>query len=286
MLSGVLIPQSETCTQSKDRFLTNAPSVILTRMCHVSILFALTLLLTAFASAQTLTGIVKNATTGKPSAGDEVVLLKLGEGMEEAGRTKTDSGGHFTFKLDDAQAPHLVRAIHQEVTYHRMAPPGTTSVELEVYDAAKKIEGISVVADIMRVQADRGQLIVVREFGVQNSSKPPRTQMDEHNLEFNVPGGAQIISRLCHSHHGRRKPAQIRARAGRRERSLFVHLPAASRAHALRSRVSSAILRKRQHRPQIALSARALRGDDSQVDAVYRQQRLDWIQAHQLSAGT
>ncbi|MFY9912747.1 MAG: carboxypeptidase regulatory-like domain-containing protein [Candidatus Sulfotelmatobacter sp.] len=194
MLSGVLIPQSETCTQSKDRFLTNAPSVILTRMCHVSILFALTLLLTAFASAQTLTGIVKNATTGKPSAGDEVVLLKLGEGMEEAGRTKTDSGGHFTFKLDDAQAPHLVRAIHQEVTYHRMAPPGTTSVELEVYDAAKKIEGISVVADIMRVQADRGQLIVVREFGVQNSSKPPRTQMDEHNLEFNVPGGAQIIS--------------------------------------------------------------------------------------------
>jgi hypothetical protein len=146
------------------------------------------------ASAQTLTGTVKNATTGRPAAGDEIVLLKLGEGMEEAGRTKTDAGGHFSFKLEDAQAPHLVRAIHQEVTYHRMAPPGTTSVELEVYDAAKKVDGVTVVADIMRVQADQGQLVVVREFGVQNSSKPPRTQMSERNLEFNVPSGAQIIS--------------------------------------------------------------------------------------------
>ena len=161
---------------------------------NACMLLGLTLLLTAFAFAQTLTGVVKNGTTGKPASGDDVVLLKLGQGMEEAGRTKTDSGGHFTFKLDDAQAPHLVRVIHQEVTYHRMAPPGTTSVEVEVYDAAKKLDGISVVADIMRVQADQGQLVVVREFGVQNSSKPPRTQMNERNLEFNVPSGTQIIA--------------------------------------------------------------------------------------------
>ncbi len=151
------------------------------------------LLLSSLVSAQTLTGTVKNATTGKPSAGDEIVLLKLGQGMEESGRTKTDSNGKFSFKLDDAQSPHLVRAIHQDVTYHRMAPPGTTSVELEVYDSAKKLEGIEVVADIMRVETEPGKLIVVREFGVQNSSQPPRTQMNEHNLEFNIPEGAEII---------------------------------------------------------------------------------------------
>jgi len=33
----------------------------------------------------------------------------------------------------------------------------------------------------------------VRMFAVQNSSKPPRTQMNEHNLEFFVPEGAQIL---------------------------------------------------------------------------------------------
>jgi hypothetical protein len=159
-----------------------------------SILIALAvLLLGPFAAAQTLTGTLKNSTTGKPSAGDEVVLLKLGQGMEEAGRTKADAQGHFSFKLDDAQAPHLVRAIHQDVTYHRMAPPGTTSVEVEVYDVGKKIDGVAVIADIMRVQIEQGQLEVVREFGVQNTSHPPRTQMNERNLEFYIPNGAQII---------------------------------------------------------------------------------------------
>jgi len=151
------------------------------------------LLLASLAFSQTLTGTVKNSTTGKPSAGDEVVLFKLGQGMEEAGRSKTDSKGQFSFKLDDAQAPHLVRAIHQDVTYHRMAPPGTTSVAVEVYDVAKKIDGIEVVADIMRIQAAQGQIAVTREFGVQNTSKPPRTQMNEHNLEFYVPDGAHVI---------------------------------------------------------------------------------------------
>lgn len=151
------------------------------------------LLGSAALAAQTITGTVKNSTTGKPSAGDEVVLLKLGQGMEESGRTTTDAKGQFTFKLDDAQAPHLVRAIHQEVTYHRMAPPGTTSVELEVYDVAKKVEGVQVVADILRIQAAQGQALITREFGVQNSSNPPRTQMNERNLEFYVPAGAHVI---------------------------------------------------------------------------------------------
>ncbi len=156
-------------------------------------LILVVLLLSSFASAQTLTGTVKNGTTGKPAAGDEVVLLSLGQGMEESGRTKTDAKGNFSFKLDNAQAPHLVRAIHQDVTYHRMAPPGTTSVELEVYDVGKKIEGVQVVADVMRIQAEQGQLEVMRAFAVQNESKPPRTQMNERNLEFYVPEGAKII---------------------------------------------------------------------------------------------
>jgi hypothetical protein len=154
---------------------------------------ALVYLCATFAAAQTLSGTVKNSTTGKPSAGDDVVLLKLGQGMEEAGRTTTDAKGQFSFKLDDGQSPHLIRAIHQGVTYHRMAPPGTTSVEVEVFDVGKKIDGIQVVADIMRIQAAQGQALITREFGVQNTSNPPRTQMNEHNLEFYVPAGAQVI---------------------------------------------------------------------------------------------
>src|SRR5258708_15578820 len=54
-------------------------------------------LLTTLATAQTLTGTVKNSTTNKPAAGDEVILLKLGQSMEEAGRTKADAKGNLTF---------------------------------------------------------------------------------------------------------------------------------------------------------------------------------------------
>jgi hypothetical protein len=40
------------------------------------------LLLSSIGLAQTLTGTVKNSTTGKSASGDEVVLLKLGEGIK------------------------------------------------------------------------------------------------------------------------------------------------------------------------------------------------------------
>jgi hypothetical protein len=145
-----------------------------------------------FASAEVLTGNVKNSTTNQPAGGDEVVLLSLGQGMEESGRTKTDAKGNFSFKLNDAGTPHVVRAIHQGVTYHRLAPPGTTSVEVEVYDVSKKLDGLSVTADVMRFQAQDNELHGVRLFSVNNSSSPPRSQMNDQNFEFYLPDGAQV----------------------------------------------------------------------------------------------
>ena len=157
--------------------------------------FSLVLLWTFFlacASAQTLTGTVTNGTTKKPAAGDDVVLLSLSQGMEEAGRTQTDAKGTFSVKLDNTTSPHLIRVVHQGVTYHRMAPPGTTSVEVQVYDAAKKVDGISVTADVMRFQAQGSELQGIRLFAVNNTSDPPRTQMNDQNFEFYLPDGAQI----------------------------------------------------------------------------------------------
>jgi hypothetical protein len=156
----------------------------------------LILILSACAAAETLTGTVKNGTTGKPAAGDDVVLIKLGNGMEEAARTKADSKGNFSFNLDD-QGPHLIRAIHQGVTYHKMAPPGTTSVEVEVNDVSKKLDGISVTADVNRFQVEQGQLEVVRLFAVNNTSKPPKTQMNDHNFEFYLPEGAKVVQSMA-----------------------------------------------------------------------------------------
>ncbi len=46
--------------------------------------------------AATVTGTVTNKTVNKPSAGDDVVLIAFGQGMQEAGRTKTDAKGHYS----------------------------------------------------------------------------------------------------------------------------------------------------------------------------------------------
>ena len=208
------------------------------------LLLLLSTVLAASASAQTLTGTVKNSTTGKPGAGDDVVLITLGQGMEEAGRTKADAKGNFSFKLDQ-RGPHLVRVIHQDVTYHRMAPPGTTSVEVEVYDVSKKVEGIEVVADIMRFQAGNGNMQIERTFAVQNNSKPPRTQMNEHNLEFYVPEGAKITE------------GEAMTANGQPLKSDCLH---------------DALHRKRERGSQERLSARAFRRDRAKVDAVCARQ--------------
>jgi len=152
----------------------------------------LSMVLVVSASAQTLTGTVKNGTTNKPAAGDDVVLLSLAQGMEESGRAQTDAKGDFSLKLDNANSPHLVRIIHQGVTYHKMAPPGTTSVDIDVYDVSKKVQGISVTADVMRFQAQGSELQGVRLFAVNNSSDPPRTQMSDQSFEFYLPDGAQV----------------------------------------------------------------------------------------------
>jgi len=158
--------------------------------------------LASSALADTLTGTVKNATVGKPAANDEVVLLNLAEGMQEAGRTKTDAKGNFSFNLKDNGSPHLIRVIHQGVTYHRMAPPGTTSVEANVYDVAKKVDGLSVTADVMRVQAENNNLEIIRLFAINNASNPPKTQMNDQNFEFYLPDGAQVDQAMARTANG------------------------------------------------------------------------------------
>ena len=159
--------------------------------------FVAVLALSALAAAATLTGTIKNGTNGRPQAGAEVVLLKMGAGMDEAGRTKSDAKGQFTLNFPDDNAPHLVRVIHQNVTYHRQAPPGTTSVEVEVFDAAPKVEGLSTTVHVAQMQATGATLNVVELYAVKNASKPPRTVMGPQTFEIDLPQGAQIEASMA-----------------------------------------------------------------------------------------
>jgi hypothetical protein len=153
-------------------------------------------LLAAFSSyalADSITGTVTNKTTNKPAAGDDVVLLRLQQGMQEAARTKTDARGRFTLDVPD-KGIHLVRVTHDKANYFRPAPEGTQSVEVEVFSAATKVEGIGGEADVMRIQTDESGkgLKVIENFFVKNESNPPRTQFSDRPFEFYLPEGAVV----------------------------------------------------------------------------------------------
>ncbi|HSA92915.1 MAG TPA: carboxypeptidase-like regulatory domain-containing protein [Terriglobales bacterium] len=154
-------------------------------------------LLPLSALAQTLTGTVRNSTTGKAQPGAEVVLLRMDQGMEEEARTKSDAQGRFSFTVADANLPRMVRVNHQDVNYFRQAPPGTESVEVEIFDAAAKVEGVRGIVNVLRYQADASGLQVTEVYGIKNESSPPRTWMDKRTLQVYLPAGAQIDNALA-----------------------------------------------------------------------------------------
>ena len=180
----------------------------MTNLAKSAVLAAVLALALAPAAAQTLSGTVTNGTTNKPAAGDEVILINIANGMDVAGSTKADSAGKFSFKLSDAAGPHLIRAIHQAVTYHQFAPPGIRNVDVKVYDVAKKVEGISLTADVMRLQADATSLQGIRLFAVDNNSSPAVTQMSDHSFEFYLPAGAKVEQVQAKAPNGQPIPAE------------------------------------------------------------------------------
>jgi len=144
-----------------------------------------------FAFAGTIHGTVTNGTNGKLSSGDKVSLLSLSAALDEVGTAKTDAQGRFTL-ITPTEAPYLVRVEHEKGAYFKNVPPGTTEIAITVYDVAAKVEGVSTEADVMRIEADNGQLKITENYFVKNVSSPPRTQSSEHTYEVVLPPDATL----------------------------------------------------------------------------------------------
>lgn len=152
----------------------------------MSLLFAGTL-----AQATTVTGTVTNKTTGKPAAGDEVVLVDVQAGMGEVAHARTDANGHYSL-VEPGNNPYLVRVTHQGAGYFAAAPEGGAPANITVYDVAQKVQGVFVEADVLEVETDNNQLKVTERFFVHNTSTPPTTQWSAKSFEVVVPAEAEI----------------------------------------------------------------------------------------------
>jgi hypothetical protein len=150
------------------------------------------LLFAAVAFADNISGVVTNATLGKPAAGVSVTLVDPMGGMAEIATAKADAKGRFKLDAPAAQGPRLVRAEKGGVNYFKMITPGSTNVDLSVYDAAPSVDGISGSADVLRLQTQGSDLQAVELFAIKNASNPPRTLASAATFEFILPDGARI----------------------------------------------------------------------------------------------
>jgi hypothetical protein len=151
-----------------------------------TLLFAATL-----AQAATVPGTVIDKTTGKPAAGDTVVLVDVQAGMGEVAHATTNGQGFYSLN-EPGSGPYLIRVTHQGAGYFIAAPQGNAPGDIPVYDVAAKVDGVSIEADVFEVEGDANQLRVTERYFVHNNSMPPRTQWTPRSFEIALPPEATI----------------------------------------------------------------------------------------------
>jgi hypothetical protein len=177
---------------TKPRF-TLRSTILTMRKSYASLSVAVLLSTVTTAFAATYTGTVTNKTNNKPSAGDSVDLVDVQAGMADVAHATTDSNGRYTLNSAGVGS-YLVRVNHQGGTYFIAAPQGGASGDVNVYDVAAKVDGVSIDADMFLIEAAGGVLRVHERFLIRNTSLPPRAQYSSNTFEIVLPSGAELDS--------------------------------------------------------------------------------------------
>jgi 5-hydroxyisourate hydrolase-like protein (transthyretin family) len=145
----------------------------------------------AFVQAATVTGTVTDKTTGKPAAGDPIVLVDVQSGMSEVAHATTNAQGRYSLS-EPGSGPYLIRVTHQGAGYFIAAPQGAAPGDIPVYDVAAKVEGVYIEADVLEIEGDNNQLHVTERYFVHNTSSPPRTEWSPRTFAIALPAEAEI----------------------------------------------------------------------------------------------
>ena len=159
-------------------------------------LFVLSLFLAATAArAGTASGVVRNGTNGnKPASGVDVLLIELQGTMQTVASTKTDAEGRFHFDNPAiGSGPMLIRAVYRGVFFHQPLTPGTTTVDVTVFEPTTNPAAVKVPLRLLVFQPNGDKLMVGEEFSIQNDSNPPAAYFKQDgNFEFTIPAGAEL----------------------------------------------------------------------------------------------
>jgi 5-hydroxyisourate hydrolase-like protein (transthyretin family) len=104
----------------------------------------------------TITGTVTDRTTGKPSSGDTIAVINTAQSMDEITKVTSDAQGRFQRQSRRTAVRFCSTSRTSGAEYFKSVPPGTSSVEIDVYDSAAKIDGITGEALVLRAETDTG----------------------------------------------------------------------------------------------------------------------------------
>ena len=156
---------------------------------------ALLFFVSVAAQAGTVTGIVHNGTnSNKAASGVDVLLIQLQGGMQVVANTKTDAEGRYHFDFPGiGQGPMLIRAVYRGVFFHQPLTPGTSTVDVTVYEPTTNPAAIEIPLRLLVFQPNGDKLMVGEEYSIQNNSNPPAAYFkQEGNFEFTIPKGAEL----------------------------------------------------------------------------------------------
>ena len=171
------------------------------------------------AGAGTVTGTVRNGTTGKPAASVEMILIQLQGGMQPVANTKTDAEGHYKFDNPSlGAAPMLLRAVYRGVNYHEPVTPGQDHGRRAGFEPTDKPSAFAVTAHAIILQPDGSDLDVGEEYNITNKTQPPLAYYRaDGSFLFSLPAGAQLNRRFrreLRGHAGDSDPDRQREEQG------------------------------------------------------------------------
>jgi len=148
----------------------------------------------AVSFAGTVTGVIRNGTTGAVAPGVDVILIQLQGGMQPVANTKSDAKGAYKFDYPGiGQGPMLIRAVYHGVMFHQPLTPGHDTLDVTVYEPSSDPKIVNVGSRVIVFQPSGSNLLIGEEYALQNQSQPPKAYYAEKgDFEFQVPAGGQL----------------------------------------------------------------------------------------------
>jgi len=163
-------------------------------LARLALFGALVFALLPTARGGTVHGTVMNGTTGKAAAGIELVLIQLQGGMQEVAHSKSGASGEFTFDHPGLGAqPMLVRAVYHGINFNHAVPSGSSTAQVDIYEASKDAKTIHVPSHVVIFQPNGRSMIVGEEYQIENKSQPPMAfYRAEGSFDFALPEKGQL----------------------------------------------------------------------------------------------